>query len=69
MIDKVAALNDIIEDARAERSSMTSYKRIKRAAKALALNEYETQKLLYLLSYYGGDNKPLPWLAKYIYKE
>jgi hypothetical protein len=54
------AVNAIIFDARADRSSPTSYRRMLRALRVLGLTEEEQQEALWHLDYLDADRNPYP---------
>ena len=61
---KQQALLNIIKDARAERSSRASYRRVRRSLTALGLSEVEKLNMLVYLDYHYPDtDQPYPQYA------
>lgn len=61
---RLQAVLDIIRDARRERSSVTSFKRIQGALLALDLTPDERIAVMQDLDYFDSEGQPYKWLAE-----
>lgn len=64
MMTRTQALGQLISEARAEKGSKTSYRRLLRICSALSLSEAERNYLLSRLDYTDADGRPYPWLER-----
>lgn len=62
------AVIQLLRDGRAEKSSLTSYKRALRCAAALELSDDERKRLLGWLEYVDANGFPYAWLARALAK-
>lgn len=60
-VTKVDALNIIIEDARSEDVTATSFKRVYRALRLLGFDGEDMGQALWHMSYADAQGNPLPW--------
>lgn len=55
---KLDALQELLWEARRERSSRTAYRRVQRCLKVLGFTVEESSTILYWLEYHDKDGKP-----------